>query len=236
MTMRAPASVSAADRGVERGPPHAVELGQLGGHRDDGLGRRREPDVGRPRPARRTGGHHAHRAVRQLEVAGEDRDAVIGFACGHDAVGADDPDGGFDADDALQACGHAPRSGGVGADRDVGLAGGDRDGRAGTGTAADEFGAAAVGHGAVGRPGADEAGRELVEIGLADDDGAGRAQCRHDGRVALGSVGELRAGGGGGQPGDVDVVLDRERAPRPAPRRCARFPPGRPRRRPRRGE
>ena len=32
---------------------------------------------------------------------------------------------------------------------------------------------------AVGRAHADEAGGELVEIGLADDDGAGRAQPRH---------------------------------------------------------
>ena len=36
---------------------------------------------------------------------------------------------------------------------------------------------------AIGRAHADQAGGELVEIGLADDDGAGRAQPRHRGGV-----------------------------------------------------
>ena len=39
---------------------------------------------------------------------------------------------------------------------------------------------------AVGRAGADEAGRELVEVGLADADGAGRDQLRDRVRVGGG--------------------------------------------------
>ncbi len=68
-----------------------------------------------------------------------------------------------------------------------------------------------VARNAVGRAHADQAGRELVEIGLADDDGAGRAQPRHRGGVAPRRVGEGRAGGGGRQAGDVDVVLHGDR-------------------------
>ena len=199
-----------ADSGVERGAPLAVQLGQLVGYRNDGIGRRREPDVAGPVAIRGTGGHHTHGTVRQVEVRRENRDTVIGFARRHDAVGADHPERGFDPDDALQACGHASRACGVGADRDVGFAGGDRDRRSRAGSAADEFGPAAVGHRAVRRAGADEAGRELVEVGLADDDRARRPQRRHGRGVAVGRVGELRAGGGGGQAGGVDVVLDGE--------------------------
>jgi hypothetical protein len=95
------------DGGVERGPPLPVQLGQLVGHRNDGSGRRPQPDIRRPVTGSRTGRHPAHRPVRQREVGRENRYAVIGFACGHHAVGADDPEGGFDSDDALQACGHA---------------------------------------------------------------------------------------------------------------------------------
>jgi hypothetical protein len=199
-----------ADGGVECGTPLPAQLGQFVRNRDDGTGRRREPDVGRPLTGPCAGGYHAHGEVRQLEVRCENRDTVIGFAGRHHAVGADHPDRGFDSDDALQARGHAPRARSVGADRDVGLAGGDRDRRSRAGSAADEFGPAAVGHRAVGRAGADQARRELVEVGLPDDDRARRPQRRHDGRVTVGPIRELRAGRGGGQPGGVDVVLHRE--------------------------
>ncbi len=199
-----------ADGGVERGAPLAVQLGQLIGNRDDGTGRRREPNVAGPVGDPCTGGHHPHGAVRQVEVRRENRDTVIGFARRHDAVGADHPERGFDPDDALQARGHAPRACGVGADRDVGFAGGDRDRRSRAGSAADEFGPAAVGHRAVRRAGADEAGRELVEVGLADDDRARRPQRRHSAASRGGPVCELRAGRGGGQSGGVDVVLHRQ--------------------------
>ncbi len=55
----------------------------------------------------------------------------------------------------------------------------DRDGRAGAGAAGHEVGAKRVARHAVGRAHADEPGGELVEIGLADDERAGRPQTRH---------------------------------------------------------
>ena len=100
---------------------------------------------------------------------------------------------------------------------------GDGHGRARTRTPADVVGTAAVAYGAVWRPRADEPGGELVEIGLSEDDGARRAQCRHRGRVAVGVVGELGAGGGGGQPCDVDVVLDRQPHPGQCPAAARAF-------------
>jgi len=69
-----------------------------------------------------------------------------------------------------------------------------------------------VRHRTVGRARADQAGGELVEVGLADDDGAGIDQALHHRRVGSGgAAGEARAAGGGGQAGDVDVVLHSER-------------------------
>ena len=64
---------------------------------------------------------------------------------------------------------------------------------------------------AVGRARADQAGGELVEVGLAHAHRAGVDQLLHRGGVLRRRVLEGRAGGGGGQAGDVDVVLDRER-------------------------
>jgi len=62
----------------------------------------------------------------------------------------------------------------------------------------------------VGRAHADEAGGELVEIGLANDEGAGSSQARHRGRIVGRVEAESRTGRRGRQAGDVDIVLDRE--------------------------
>ena len=64
---------------------------------------------------------------------------------------------------------------------------------------------------AIGRAHADEAGRELIEIGLADDDRAGALEPLDDEGRRLRLVGEGGTGGGGRQAGDVDIVLDDER-------------------------
>ncbi|MGY4457109.1 hypothetical protein ACVWYI_001069 [Bradyrhizobium sp. LB13.1] len=58
---------------------------------------------------------------------------------------------------------------------------------------------------------ADEAGRELVEIGLADDDGAGGAQPLHRGRIMHRRIREGRAGRGGRKSQRVDIVLYHDR-------------------------
>ena len=72
-------------------------------------------------------------------------------------------------------------------------------------------GAQSVARNAVGRAHADEPGRELIEIRLADDDRPGAFEPLDDERRALGIVSERRTGGGRRQPGDVDIVLDDKR-------------------------
>ena len=51
----------------------------------------------------------------------------------------------------------------------------------------------------------------MIEIGFADQDRASLKQSRNDGRVRIGNISKLNAGGGGRQARDVDVVLDRKR-------------------------
>jgi hypothetical protein len=51
----------------------------------------------------------------------------------------------------------------------------------------------------------------LIEVGLADEQRARLEQPRHRGRRRHRHVGEVGARGGGGKPGDVDVVFDGER-------------------------
>ncbi len=132
------------DRGVERSMPLRVEYRQRSGYGDDGGGRCRQPGVGGPRPATGAGRHHVHRPVGEVEDCGENRDAVDGFARRDHTVGADHPDRGFDPDDALQSRRDAAGAGGVGADRDIGLAGGHRHCRTRTRAAADVFGPAST--------------------------------------------------------------------------------------------
>ena len=59
----------------------------------------------------------------------------------------------------------------------------------------------------VGRAGADQAGGELVEVGLAHAHRPGIDQLLHRRGVLQRQRLERRAGGGGGEAGDVDVVL-----------------------------
>ena len=68
-----------------------------------------------------------------------------------------------------------------------------------------------VARNAVGRAHADQAGGELVEVGLADQDRArGEQPLDYEG-ILLCDIRELRASRGGRMAGRVDVVLDRER-------------------------
>ena len=64
---------------------------------------------------------------------------------------------------------------------------------------------------AVGRAHADETGRELIEIGLAENERARLAQPRDGGGVLRRAIGEGRTGRGGRQAVDVDIVLHRDR-------------------------
>ena len=63
---------------------------------------------------------------------------------------------------------------------------------------------------AVGRAGAVESGRELIEIGLADHDGARRAELADHRRIDAHLMREGGAGRGGRETGNVDIVLHRK--------------------------
>ena len=65
---------------------------------------------------------------------------------------------------------------------------------------------------AIGRAYADEAGGELIEIGLADDDRAGRPQPRHTKGEACGASKRSPGRRRWCRAGGVDIVLDRERS------------------------
>ena len=73
----------------------------------------------------------------------------------------------------LSPAGTRPGSGGVGAERERNEAGADRDRRTRARAARNERRIEQVARRAVGRAHADQSGGELIEIGLADDDGAG---------------------------------------------------------------
>ena len=90
---------------------------------------------------------------------------------------------GFSPTMLLSIAGTRPDTCRVGAERQRHQAGGNRDRRSRTRSARNQIGADRIDGNAVGRTDADEAGRELVEIGLADDDGAGRAQFCHRRRI-----------------------------------------------------
>ncbi len=118
---------------------------------------------------------------------------------------------GFSPTMLLSIAGTRPRTRGVGAECERHEAGGNRDRRSRTRSARNQIGADRIDRDAVGRADADQAGRELVEIGLADDDGAGRAQFCHGRRILRGRIGEGRAGRRGRQAQRVDIVLDGNR-------------------------
>ena len=84
----------------------------------------------------------------------------------------------------LSAGRHAAGAGRVGAERERHEPGGHRDRRARTRSAGDERRIERIARHAIGRAHADEAGRELIEIGLADHDRAGAPQPRDGGRIA----------------------------------------------------
>lgn len=141
---------------------------------------------------------------------GENGDAVVGFARRNHAFGRDDADGRFDADNALQPRRHPAGTGGVGADRDIGLSSGDGHRGSRTGTAADVLGTTGVRYRAIRGARAHQPGRELVQVGLAHHHGACRTQRRDGRRILIGNVCVLGAGSGSRHPAHVHIVLDRQ--------------------------
>ncbi len=176
--------------------------------------RRRDPDAGGR--CRGTGAHPPH-VVDRVGVGGgprEHRHAVERTHRRHHAVVRQHARRGLRAHDAAERGGDASGAGGVGAERERHLAGGDDDRRPGARTARDQRGIERIAARAVvRRPRADEPGGELVEVGLAREHRArGEQLLDHRGRPRR-HVGELGTPGSRRHVGDVDVVLHRERHP-----------------------
>ena len=203
-------------RGAERGPSgHRLAPGFLRGlvaeENQLVVSRYAEPQRawkrshGRQRPLLRKrigavgAGHRRERRHRVIDGEREDRHAVQRAARRHHARGRDQPEARLQSNDIVEHRRHAARTCGVGAERQRHQAGRHRHRRSRTRSARNQIAAHRIVRNAVGRAHADEPRGELVEIGLADDDGAGRAQPRDRGGVMGRRIGEGRAGGGGGQ-------------------------------------
>jgi hypothetical protein len=140
----------------------------------------------------------------------EYRHAIERAAGRHDTARADQATSRLQPDDVIDRRRDPSGPGGVGAQRKGDKAGRDRDGRTRARSAGNEGRIERVRRHPVRRACADEAGRELIEIGLADQQRTGGKQPFDGRRGSLRRVREARAGGGGRQTGDVDIVLDRE--------------------------
>ena len=155
--------------------------------------------------------HRRQRGHRVVDGEREHRNAVQRPARRHQTGVGDQPEARLQPDDVVEHRRHAARTCGVGAECERHQAGGNRDRRSRTRPARNQIGADRIDGDAVGRADADQTGRELVEIGLADDDGAGRAQFCDRRRILRGRIGESRAGRRGRQALRVDIVLHRDR-------------------------
>ena len=180
----------------------------------EGLTGREAPAVGLRRATVGVGlveaSDDAEHAGRVGGGEGEDRDRVQGPAGGHQPGGRQQAAGRLESDQVVEGRRHPTGAGGVGAQGKAHLTGGHRDRRTRAGTAGDIGRIEGVAAGAVGAAGAVEAGGELVQVGLAEGNRAGRDEARDHRRIGRGSVGEVRAAGGGRQAGLIDVVLHRE--------------------------
>ena len=213
-------------RGAERGP--ALErlavrfLRSLVAEEDQlAVARHAQPEVGgkprhlRQRPAARIGigaigaGHRGQRRHRVVNTERKERHAIERPACRHHAGGGDQSKTRLEPDDIVERRRNAPGARSVGAQAEAREPDRHRDRRTGARAAGHVVRVEAVARHAVRRAHADQAGGELIEIGLADQNRAGRAQPRYRGCVVRRHIGERRATGRGGQAGDVDIVLYR---------------------------
>ncbi len=114
----------------------------------------------------------------------------------------------------LKPAGTRPDPRRVGSQREAHESRRDRDCRSRTRAARHERRIERIARHAIRRAHTDESGRELIEVRLADDDGAGGDQPLHDFGGSLCVVGETRTGRRRGHARDVDIV--------PSPRRARR--------------
>ena len=218
--MRAPRSVAVGETGGERAVD--VRLG-VGGHR---ILRVRAGD----------------QVQREREVGHRSRHRADGVVVGverHHAGAAGQPARGADGGERRERRGVRQRVAGVGAEAERRQAGGHGGGAAAARAGGAERRVVGVADRAADGADAEIAERELVEVGLAEDDRAARLHAGGDARVEPRPVIDQRQGAAGGrQLRGVDVVLEHDRARRgtgcargrpPAPR------PGRARRRSRAG-
>ena len=144
--------------------------------------------------------------------AARDRpDRIERIAQRESAVGRNALPARLEADEAAQRRRNAHRAAGVGADRDLAHAVGDRDRRARRGAAGHARAVARIARRAEMRIGADAGKGELGHIGLGDDHRAGGAQPPHDRRIGDGRrrfLGEDFRAGAGRLAGDVEQILD----------------------------
>ena len=130
-------------------------------------------------------------------------------AAGNDASDGDEADGGLEADDSTPGGGTADAAAGVGAEGSVDEVCGGGCGGAGGRSAGDAIERPGIAGGAEVGDVAGAAEGELVEVELAEDDGAALFEADDDVCVFGGdAVFEHGAGGGGASACGVDVVFE----------------------------
>ena len=142
-------------------------------------------EVTRPGIRRIVAGHDPENGIGITDGASEDRDGVEGAASRQHASARHGAERGLEADNVVEPGWNAARAGRVGADREGDQSVRHRDRRAAAGAARHVRRIESVARRRVGRSHADEAGGELVEVGLADKDGT-RFEKTGDRRSGLG--------------------------------------------------
>ena len=170
--------------------------------------RQRRSRVRIPRVLSRQHPQHRPTVLHRMRHHGHAVEAAAGR---QHAVGADQSRRWLDADQIARAGRHPTGSCGIGPECEGHLPACHHHSRAGARAAAHVVGIERIAYRAVGRAGTNQAGGELVEIGLSDQDRAGRKQALDHRRGFFGEMLESQARRRGGEAGDVDVVLDRER-------------------------
>jgi hypothetical protein len=166
----------------------------------------------RDRIARVVARHHLQQACGVAHRAGDGADLVLREAVGHDAGAADQAARGPHAYQAAGRGRRADRLPGVAAGAEHGEAG--REGRAGTAAGAAGAAREVVGVAHLAAQAADRhaAARELLQVGLGQQQRTGRAQAlHHEGVAARLRVAHRDVAAGGGQVVRVEVVLQDHR-------------------------
>ncbi len=145
------------------------------------------------------------------DVERKDRDAIERAAGGHDAVRRERAETGLEAHEIVEGRGNAAGAGRVRAEREGAEALRHGDGGARAGAAGNPRRIERIAGHRERRPYADQPGRELVEVRLADRDCARGLQALDDRGAAPGEIGEGRAARARRRAGEIDIVLDRER-------------------------